>query len=88
MQVRLDDLAAGVTRATDQIAVALRAAETGQPPSHRFRSLGRLPPLRAQQQAIGPQPSADSEDAGLFAATDGLVDAINTAAHVLRGGGD
>jgi hypothetical protein len=27
---------------------------------------------------------AESEAAGLFAATDGLVDAINTAAHVLR----
>jgi uncharacterized membrane protein YccC len=60
--------------------------------------LGSLPPLRALQQAIwlrhaseagepdaaGQPARPDGEAAGLFAATDGLVDAINTAAHVLR----
>jgi uncharacterized membrane protein YccC len=59
--------------------------------------LGSLPPLRAQQQAIWLRPASedgepdgggrrapDGEAAGLLAATDGLVDAINTAAHVLR----
>jgi uncharacterized membrane protein YccC len=121
LQPHLDELAAGVGRATDQIAAALRAAgaraagptspalpadDAGQPALHP-----RLPPLRAQQQAIwrprgesapAGQPSRtsgrgqngeniiglappDAETAGLFAATDGLVDAVNTAAHVLEG---
>jgi uncharacterized membrane protein YccC len=82
----LDALAAGVTQATGQIAAALRA--TGA------QVLGSLPPLRAQQQAIWARPADGSEQtgepaepvseaAGLFAATDGLVDAINTAAHAL-----
>ncbi len=156
LRPHLDELAAGVAQATDQIAGVLRAAGrgtaglgaagaagpgtagpgtgqlgTGQPgtadagtaalpqpqePGRRPR-LGDLPPLRAQQQAIwrrprapagesgrrrgteppgaagdsgsqgaaGPAGRPDDEAAGLFAATDGLVDAINTAAHVLRG---
>jgi hypothetical protein len=66
---------------------------------------GRLPPLRAQQQAIWRPPDDSSrpgrpsrgqvgtgavepgpphaETAGLFAATDGLVDAVNTANEAL-----
>jgi hypothetical protein len=48
--------------------------------------------LRALQRAIWRQPAdeaagqpepPDAESAGLFAATDSLVDAFNTAAHVL-----
>ena len=35
-------------------------------------------------QAGEPRPVQDNEEAGLFAATDGLVDAINTAAFILR----
>jgi hypothetical protein len=61
--------------------------------------VGSLPPLRAQQRAIWQEPDdagrtdatgvksppADGGIAGLFAATDGLVDVINTVAHVLGG---
>jgi hypothetical protein len=53
-----------------------------------------LPPLRLQQQAIWQEPAGPAgaataaqpagEAAGLFAATDSLVDALNTAAHILR----
>jgi uncharacterized membrane protein YccC len=120
LQSHLDELAAGVGRATDQIAAALRAvgarAAEPSPPGPQAAGAGqpvlagRLPPLRAQQQAIWrPQDSGradhanlaghpsqdgvgtvdsappDAETAGLFAATDGLVDAVNTAAHVLEG---
>jgi Fusaric acid resistance protein-like len=92
----LDELAAGIAEATDQIAAALRAQ---QPPD-------QLPALRPEQQAIwqrrpagaadaaGPgqpgdagrqdeQAQPQSEAAGLFAATDSLVDAIYAAAHAL-----
>ncbi len=97
LQPHLDELATGVARATDQIAAALRSAGTGiagtqptgaQPTgaqsSERWQPMfaGRLPPLRAQQQAIRP----DSDTVGLLAATDSLVDAINTEAHVLGAG--
>ncbi|HSZ46236.1 MAG TPA: FUSC family protein [Streptosporangiaceae bacterium] len=95
VQPDLDELATGVVEATDRIAAALRA---GQPATaHLLKPPGRLPPLRAEQQAIW-QPRADgaadaagprqpgqpeSEAAGLFAATDSLVDAIYAAAHAL-----
>ena len=118
----LDELGTGVAEAADRIAAALRASRPAtarllQPP-------GRLPPLRAEQQAIwqrradgtadaaGPRQPGDtgqprdtgqpgdtgqpagaghqdehtqpeSEAAGLFAATDSLVDAIYAAAHAL-----
>jgi hypothetical protein len=116
LQPHLDELATGVARATGQIATALRSAGTGidgtqptatQPTGEMQPTFaGRLPPLRAQQQAIWPGFSddpgraddsitagqapvapvgADSETAGLFAATDSLVDAINTEVHVLGG---
>jgi uncharacterized membrane protein YccC len=52
-----------------------------------------MPPLRTLQRAIWPDGAdvaGDAEgsptEAGLFAATDSLVDAINTAAHVLARG--
>ena len=110
LRLRLDELGAGVVATTDQIAAALRADGTATTGTHAARGgqpvlAGRLPPLRAQQQAIWQRPAdearrtggtghpdgeagpvpPDSETAGLFAATDGLVDAINTAAHVLGG---
>jgi hypothetical protein len=84
-QPRLDRLANGISGAMSQIAGALRAAgqDGPQPP-------GGLPPLRELQQAIRPdtpdRESADSEVYGLLAATDSLVDAVNTAAHALGEG--
>jgi hypothetical protein len=94
LQPRLDQLADGVAAATTQLATTLRTmAGTDAPPAPP------VPPLRLQQQAIwqaasGPARAAEparataaqpaGEAAGLFAATDSLVDAINTAAHILR----
>jgi uncharacterized membrane protein YccC len=80
LQAGLNRLASGIDTAVRQIAAVLRAAGQDKPPSSR-----ELPPLRQLQQAIWPdQPdseSADSEVLGLVAATDSLVDAVNTAAH-------
>jgi hypothetical protein len=84
-QPGLDRLASGISSAVSQIAAALRAAgEDGpQPP-------GSLPPLRQLQQDIWQdQPDrepADNEVHGLLAATDSLVDAVNTTAHALGAG--
>jgi len=100
LQPDLDELATGVAEATDRIAAALRAGTgrgmaTRQPaPERLLQPPGRLPPLRAEQQAIwqrpadgaggqGEQAPPESEAAGLFAATDSLVDAIYAAAHAL-----
>jgi uncharacterized membrane protein YccC len=70
LQERLDRLASMVRQASAQLAESLR----------RLGPPGRLPPLRAVQSGI----PADSADAGaLFAATDGLVDALNTTAETL-----
>ncbi len=112
LRPHLDEFATSVGRATDQIAAALRAAGGPSPSAPHNVDLGqpvlagRLPPLRAQQQAIWRPPDdssrpghpslpshrgqvgtgavesgpPDAETAGLFAATDGLVDAVNTAA--------
>jgi hypothetical protein len=77
---------AGITGAADA-----RTALSPRPPEpSSMHQLGSLPPLRAQQRVIwqpaaGQAVPADDEAAGLFAATEGLVDAINTAAAVLRG---
>lgn len=87
MQPRLDDLAAGVEEATGQISESLRAVGSTRMPAPL-----RLPPLHAEQEAIWrstaaaePQaPTENTEEEGLFAATDGLVDAITTAADVMR----
>lgn len=79
-QPGLDRFAIAVSGAVSQIASALRAAgEDGfQPPA-------KMPPLRELQREIWPEPadreSAGSEAYGLLAATDNLVDAVNTAAH-------
>jgi hypothetical protein len=92
LQPRLDRLAASVDEATSQIAAALR--QLGEPAAGQSRPA--LPPLRTLQREIwayraaagaaaadGPQPPASAEEAGLISATDSLVDAINTTAHVL-----
>jgi uncharacterized membrane protein YccC len=133
LQADLDKLAAGVETAAGQIAAALRALGQGQGRRAVTAQL-RLPPLRAQQQAVwrdvsgtvpahaGPADTGpagttpadtgpagttpadsgpagttpadsgpadtlsapDNEEAGLLAATDALVDAINTEAFILR----
>ena len=54
---------------------ALVMSTWAQPP-------GPLPPLRRLQAAIVPGPDAAS--GALFAATDGLVDAVNTVGDILR----
>jgi uncharacterized membrane protein YccC len=90
----LDALADGVLVATKQLAQAVRHLETAA----ADRALSQLPPLRAEQRRLwsalrepeqpGPAPGdiADGSDeaAGLLAATDSLVDAINTAADIVR----
>ena len=68
----LDGLAAGLTEAAAILAGSLRA----------MRAPGPLPPLRQLQAAIIPGPDAAS--GALFAATDALVDAVNTAGDILR----
>jgi len=83
LQAGLDRLASGITSAVSQIAAALRAAGQDGP-----RPPAGLPPLRELQRAIWPEPpddreSAESEMLGLVAATDSLVDAVNTTAHAL-----
>ena len=71
VQPQLDKLAEAVRQAGAQLAESLR----------RLGPPGPLPPLRALQSAL-PGPGGDS--AALSVATDGLVDAVNTAAATLR----
>jgi uncharacterized membrane protein YccC len=68
VQPRLDQLAEAVRQAGAQLAEAL----------HRLGPPGPLPPLRALQSGI-----ADGGDP-LYAATDSLVDALNTTSDILR----
>ena len=71
VQPRLDQLAEAVRQAGAQLAEAL----------HRQGPPGPLPPLRELQSAI----RADGRGSvALFAATDSLVDALNTTADTLR----
>jgi uncharacterized membrane protein YccC len=71
VQPRLDQLAESVRQAGAQLAEAL----------HRLGPPGPLPPLRELQSAI----RADSGGSlALFAATDSLVDALDTTADTLR----
>jgi uncharacterized membrane protein YccC len=86
LQISLDLLADGVTESVGQLAEALRSAGPQGP-----RPPASLPQLRPLQRAIwlrlahqGVQPA--SAEAGLLAATDSLVDAINTATDALGGG--
>jgi len=69
-QPQLDKLAEAVRQAGAQLAEALR----------RLGPPGSLPPLRELQSQI----PAGSGSPALFAATDSLVDALNTTADVLR----
>jgi hypothetical protein len=82
LQPGLDRFASGISNAVSQIATALRSAGQDGP-----RPPAGLPPLRALQQEIWPdsadRESAESEVHGLIAATDSLVDAVNTAAYAL-----
>jgi uncharacterized membrane protein YccC len=71
IQARLDQLAEATRQAGTQLAEAL----------HRLGPPGRLPPLRELQSRI----RADSGGSvALFAATDSLVDALDTTADTLR----
>jgi uncharacterized membrane protein YccC len=83
LQPRLDELAEMVEQATGRVAAWLRAMAADQPPGTRLE----LPPLRARQRVIWPaagEPGSESEETGLAAATDSLVDAIDTEADALR----
>jgi uncharacterized membrane protein YccC len=71
-QPQLDQLAEAVRQAGTQLAEAL----------HRLGPPGPLPPLRELQSQV-PADSGDSSTA-LLAATDSLVDALNTTSDVLR----
>jgi uncharacterized membrane protein YccC len=71
IQPRLDQLAEAVRQAGTQLAEAL----------HRMGPPGRLPPLRELQSAIR---AGNGDSLALYAATDGLVDALNTTADTLR----
>ena len=71
VQPWLDQLADAVREAGAQLAESL----------HRLGPPGQLPPLRKLQSRI---PADDGSSAALFAATDSLVDALNTTADILR----
>jgi uncharacterized membrane protein YccC len=83
LRPRLDELAVLIEQGTAQMAGWLRGMagpDTGQ-------SATAMPPLRASWQAIWPAAVApDSEEAGIAAALDALVDAINAEAYVLAEG--
>jgi len=94
LQPDLDRLAEAVTHATGQLAATLRAAGPDGPPRPGLRPLRALQraiwlhSLRRLSDGTEPEgavqtPAAGGEAAGLFTATDSLVDAINTAGHVL-----
>jgi uncharacterized membrane protein YccC len=70
VQARLDQLAQAVRQAGTQLAEAL----------HRLGPPGPLPPLRELQSSI----RADGGSEAVFAAADGLVDALDTTADTLR----
>jgi uncharacterized membrane protein YccC len=71
VQVPLSRLAGLVRQASAQLAESLR----------RLGPPGPLPPLRQAQSRI---PADHSDSGALFAATDSVVDALNTAADILR----
>jgi hypothetical protein len=70
VQARLDQFAQAVRQVGTQLAGAL----------HRLGPPGPLPPLRELQSSI----RADGGSDAVFAATDGLVDALDTTADTLR----
>jgi uncharacterized membrane protein YccC len=98
LQPRLDALAGSVAAATDQLAEAVRELGTVGPhlppapiPALRAQQRDLLPTAEADQAADDPT-TVDVEDrtgpggeaAGLLAATDSLVDAIETGAEILQ----
>jgi uncharacterized membrane protein YccC len=99
LQPRLDAFADVVRDSTGHLAANLRGvgppdARLTGPPLALLRVRQRaiwadgkdpLAGARDSQADLDPVAASNSEEAGLFAATDGLVDAINTVAHVLRG---
>ncbi len=86
LQSRLEDLAVLVEQATGQMAGWLRGLALTQDDARQAAST--LPPLRAARQDIWPGAAEPGgAEAGIAAATDALVDAINTEAYVLRNGG-
>jgi uncharacterized membrane protein YccC len=88
LQPALDLLADGVSQATAHIANTLRQLGTTaeeprlpvQPPMPQLR-----PMLQGLQRSSDGNAASHTEREGLFTAADGLVDAINAAAHALRG---
>ncbi len=101
LQPQLDRLAGDVEEATAVLADALRRIGTTPGSVAGGVAFPPLPQLRVRQQEIWlpadvtagrppdgerPAPAGPPEGAGLLIATDGLVDAINTVAHVLRAG--
>jgi uncharacterized membrane protein YccC len=90
LQPGLDVLAAGVSRATAHIASTLRELSTvaDEPGGPAQPAMPQLRPML--QDLLTPSDGqvalpSHSEREGLFTAADGLVDAINAAAHALRG---
>ncbi len=81
LQPGLDVLADGVSKATAHIASTLR--QLGATAAEPGRSQPPMPQLRPMLQGLR-TPSGGAA-AGLLTAADGLVDAINAAAHALRG---
>jgi len=71
LQAQLDQFAGMVRQASAQLAEALR----------RMGPPGPLPPLREVQARI---PRDQDGSNALFVATDSLVDALNTAADIMR----
>jgi uncharacterized membrane protein YccC len=71
LQDTLDRLAGMVRQAAAQLAESLR----------RMGPPGPLPPMREVQSQL---PRDDDDAAGLFAATDALVDVLNTVRDILR----
>ena len=72
LQETLDRLADMIRQAATQLAESLR----------RMGPPGPLPPMREVQARI---PRDDDDAAGLFAATDALVDSLNTIRDIERG---
>ena len=74
LQAQLGHLAGMVRQAATQLAEALR----------RMGPPGPLPPLREVQSGIPRTPRDRGGSPALFVATDSLVDALNTAADIIR----
>jgi uncharacterized membrane protein YccC len=93
--VAATELLASALRPAASTATLPVSARSGPGPAAagELADIPPLPQLRLRQQELWRIPDAaagdpgPAESAGLLAATDGLVDAINTFAHVLRAAG-